>query len=100
MLHSLLLLHLLSVQRASAEQQEGGLGPGPHLRPQVELESEVCNHGLGPQVPDVEEQEQAGLQLPQRGGHIPPLLPPTSLNLTQELELSRGLCEISQCPET
>ena len=43
MLHSLLLL--LSVQRASAEQQEGGLGPGPHLRPQVELESEVLNHG-------------------------------------------------------
>ena len=54
---------------------------------------------LRPQVPDVEEQEQAGLQLPQRGGHRP-LLPPTTLNLTQELELSPGLREISQCPET
>ena len=82
MLHSLLLL--VSVQRASAEQQEGGLGPGPHLRPQV---------------PDVEEQEQAGLELPQRGGHIPPLLPPTTVNLTQELELPTGLREISRCPE-
>ena len=55
---------------------------------------------LGPKVPDVEEQEQAGLQLPQRGGHLSSLLPPTTLNLTQELELSRGLREISQCPET
>ena len=82
MLHSLLLLYLVSVQRAGAQQQEGGLGPGSHLRPQV---------------PGVEEQEQAGLQLPQRGGHRP-LLPPTTLNLTQELELSPGLREISQCP--
>ena len=53
MLHSLLLLYLVSVERAGAEQQEGGLGPGPHLRPQVELESEVCNHGEGPQIGDV-----------------------------------------------
>ena len=53
MLHSLLLLYLVSVQRAGAQQQEGGLGPGSHLRPQVELESEVRNHGEGLQIVDM-----------------------------------------------
>ena len=48
MLNSLLLLYFVSVQRASAQQQEGGLGPCPHLGPQVELETKVCNHGVGP----------------------------------------------------
>ena len=55
---------------------------------------------LWPQVAGVEEQEQAGLELPQRGGHLPPLLPPRPLHLPQELELPTGLREISQCPET
>ena len=48
MLNSLLLLYFVSVQRASAQQQEGGLGPCPYLGPQVELETKVHNHGEGP----------------------------------------------------